>query len=82
MTKDFDLQPVNEKKQGTAFPPNYIHSLDSTHMMMTCMKAMKENIIFSSVHDSYWAHPSDLERLGVLLREEVSSVIILVCKFV
>lgn len=35
----FDKQPVNKKKQGTAFPPNYIHSLDSTHMMLTCLKA-------------------------------------------
>lgn len=24
-------------KQATAFPPNYIHSLDSTHMMMTAL---------------------------------------------
>ena len=24
-------------KQGSAFPPNYIHSLDSTHMMMTAL---------------------------------------------
>ena len=24
-------------KQGSAFPPNFIHSLDSTHMMMTAL---------------------------------------------
>ncbi len=28
----------NGPKQGSAFPPNYIHSLDSTHMMMTALK--------------------------------------------
>ena len=28
----------NRPKQGSAFPPNYIHSLDSTHMMMTALK--------------------------------------------
>ena len=39
---NFDSQPVNKRKQGTAFPPNYIHSLDSTHMMLTCMKAAEK----------------------------------------
>jgi len=35
-------QPINERKQGSAFPPNYIHSLDSSHMMYTCLRANKE----------------------------------------
>ena len=30
-----DQCPVARSKQRTAFPPNYIHSLDSSHMMMT-----------------------------------------------
>jgi DNA-directed RNA polymerase len=70
VTKDFDQQPVNAKKQSTAFPPNFIHSLDSTHMMMTCNRAINEGIVFSSVHDSYWSHPSDIDRVGQILREE------------
>src|SRR5437763_8153186 len=27
--------PVNSVKQRAAFPPNFIHSLDATHMLMT-----------------------------------------------
>lgn len=27
--------PVNVMKQTSAFPPNYVHSLDSSHMMYT-----------------------------------------------
>ena len=27
--------PVNVGKQTSAFPPNYVHSLDSSHMMYT-----------------------------------------------
>lgn len=72
INSDFDSQPVNARKQGTAFPPNFIHSLDSTHMMMTCNRAVNEGLIFSSVHDSYWTHPSDIDKLNVILREEVS----------
>jgi len=67
---DFDNQPVNKRKQGTAFPPNYIHSLDSTHMMMSCNRAIDSGISFSSVHDSYWCHPSDIDQLNQILREE------------
>lgn len=32
---DSESCPVQKSKQRSAFPPNYIHSLDSTHMMMT-----------------------------------------------
>ena len=39
---DFDSQPVNSRKQGSAFPPNYIHSLDSCHMMLTGNRAIKK----------------------------------------
>ncbi len=39
VVSDFDNQGVNKRKQGTAFPPNYIHSLDSCHMMLTCLRA-------------------------------------------
>jgi DNA-directed RNA polymerase len=33
-----DSLPVNTRKQRTAFPPNYVHSLDSTHMMLTALQ--------------------------------------------
>jgi DNA-directed RNA polymerase len=41
VSSDYDTQPVNARKQGSAFPPNFIHSLDSCHMMLTCMKAVE-----------------------------------------
>jgi hypothetical protein len=34
--------PVLKRRQRTAFPPNYIHSLDSTHMMMTALACKQE----------------------------------------
>jgi DNA-directed RNA polymerase len=27
--------PINVTKQTSAFPPNFVHSLDSSHMMYT-----------------------------------------------
>lgn len=29
---------VSPQKQATAFPPNFIHSLDATHMLLTALK--------------------------------------------
>ena len=31
----------NAMKQKNAFPPNFIHSLDSTHMMLTALFCMR-----------------------------------------
>ena len=29
---------VNSAKQASAFPPNFVHSLDATHMMLTALE--------------------------------------------
>jgi len=52
-----DDQPVNKSKQNTAFPPNFVHSIDATHMMYTAMKCRQKGVTFAAVHDSYWCHP-------------------------
>ena len=36
-----DECPVNRVRQASAFPPNFVHSLDSTHMMMTALECEK-----------------------------------------
>ncbi|XP_027919149.1 DNA-directed RNA polymerase 3, chloroplastic isoform X2 [Vigna unguiculata] len=52
---------VDAKKQRSAFPPNFIHSLDSSHMMMTAL---------AWVHDSFWTHACDVEKMSHILREK------------
>lgn len=37
MYRSKDSNPVKASRQRSAFPPNYVHSLDSTHMMMTAL---------------------------------------------
>jgi DNA-directed RNA polymerase len=53
---DNDLLPVLKQKQRSAFPPNYIHSVDSAHMMLTAIACNKVGLSFAGVHDSYWTH--------------------------
>ncbi|CAF3645701.1 unnamed protein product [Rotaria socialis] len=60
----------NSTKQKNAFPPNYVHSLDSTHMMMTALQCARNGITFVSVHDSFWTHACDADRLSKYCREQ------------
>lgn len=50
------FEKPNIMKQKNAFPPNFIHSLDSTHMMLTSLHCEKIGLTFISVHDCFWTH--------------------------
>jgi DNA-directed RNA polymerase len=53
---DNPMLPVIKQKQRSAFPPNFIHSVDSAHMMLTAIACNKAGLSFAGVHDSYWTH--------------------------
>mmetsp|Transcript_31925 Transcript_31925/g.101695 ORF Transcript_31925/g.101695 Transcript_31925/m.101695 type:complete len:476 (+) Transcript_31925:39-1466(+) len=65
-----DSLPVAKVKQRSAFPPNYIHSIDSTHMMMTAMECHRQGVAFAGVHDSFWTHSGSVEEMNVILRDQ------------
>lgn len=65
-----DNTRVLVKRQKTAFPPNFVHSLDSTHMMMTAIACKKARLTFAGVHDSFWTHAGDVDKMNVILREK------------
>ena len=52
---------VSSIKNRNGFPPNFIHSLDSSHMMLTSLFLWPRGITFASVHDCYWTHAEDVE---------------------
>ncbi|KAF9112388.1 DNA-directed RNA polymerase [Mortierella sp. AM989] len=66
--------PVNVQKQRTAFPPNFIHSLDATHMLMSAAGCVEAGLTFASVHDSYWTHACDVEVMNEVLRNQFISL--------
>ena len=66
LSLDDDALPVSRQKQRTAFPPNFVHSLDATHMLMTTLKMRDQNIVFAAVHDSYWCHADDIPAMNVV----------------
>lgn len=70
--------PMDRRKHELAIAPNFIHSLDASHMFMTCdaCAGKSENtsvdgptgLTFASIHDSYWTHPNEVEKLSQILR--------------
>ncbi|KAI0063332.1 DNA/RNA polymerase [Artomyces pyxidatus] len=60
---------VNAQKQASAFPPNFIHSLDATHMLLTALECRTQGLTFASVHDSYWTHPSSIDQMSEIIRD-------------
>ncbi|CAI0462469.1 unnamed protein product [Linum tenue] len=65
-----ETDKIMVKRQRTAFPPNFVHSLDGSHMMMTAVACRKAGLNFAGVHDSYWTHASDVDELNRILREK------------
>ncbi|XP_010273705.1 PREDICTED: DNA-directed RNA polymerase 3, chloroplastic isoform X1 [Nelumbo nucifera] len=61
---------VEVKRQRTAFPPNFVHSLDGSHMMMTAVACRDAGLHFAGVHDSFWTHACDVDRMNQILREK------------
>lgn len=57
-------------KQRNAFPPNFIHSLDSSHMMLTGLHCEANGITFVSVHDCFWTHPHTVDVMNKICREQ------------
>ncbi len=56
--------PVCPRKQKTAFPPNFVHSLDSTHMFLTARAMQEKGLQFAAVHDSFWTYASDVSEMN------------------
>ncbi|XP_068836756.1 DNA-directed RNA polymerase, mitochondrial isoform X14 [Capricornis sumatraensis] len=75
-TVDTNQKP-NTLKQKNGFPPNFIHSLDSTHMMLTALhcyrsphSGCRKGLTFVSVHDCFWTHAADVGVMNQVCREQ------------
>ncbi|XP_027625347.1 DNA-directed RNA polymerase, mitochondrial [Tupaia chinensis] len=60
----------NTLKQKNGFPPNFIHSLDSSHMMLTALHCYRRGLTFVSVHDCFWTHAADVAVMNQVCREQ------------
>jgi len=66
-----ETDEIDAKEQARGIAPNFIHSLDATHMYMTILSCHQKGLnSFATVHDSFATHASDVETLVETLKEE------------
>ncbi len=60
------------RRQVNGFAPNFIHSIDASHLLCSAVACCDRGIAFSfgAVHDSYWTHACDADTLATVLREQ------------
>lgn len=62
---------IDSRRQASGISPNWVHSLDASHLMKTINRAAREGIrSFSMIHDSYGTHAGNAAALATFLREE------------
>lgn len=65
-----ELPTVDKRAQAQGISPNFVHSLDGTHLRLSVVKAAQEGMAhFALVHDSFGVHAADTPRFFQLLRE-------------
>lgn len=65
-----DTDRISKRRQAQGAAPNFVHSLDAAHLMVTvsnCMDYGMED--FAVVHDSFGCHANDIPLLSAVLRE-------------
>ena len=59
--------PIDERKTAQAMAPNFVHSIDATHLRMV-VNACDHELV--TVHDSVGSHPSDFFKTAEEIRKQ------------
>ena len=67
-----EQRQVDRKKNLLAVAPNFVHSLDATHLMMVVNRLADETITdsFAMIHDSFGVHACDVDEMHYAIRDE------------
>ncbi len=64
------LDAIDTRKMVNAISPNVVHSLDSSHLLLTVLKSLDENIDqYALIHDSFGTYAADTEVFFTIIRE-------------
>ena len=70
---DTPVMDVIRNKNGIS--PNFIHSMDSSHLVFTINECLKNGITqYACVHDDYGTYANDIDKLNVILREQFINI--------
>lgn len=66
---------IDGNKQKSGISPNFVHSLDATHLRKTVLKAKEMGIDnLAVIHDDFGTHAGDTAKLHVAIREAFISL--------
>lgn len=69
LNRDMDVADRNRHKNGIA--PNFVHSLDASHLTLTVNAATAQGIgSLAMIHDDYGTHAADAQALYTIIREQ------------
>lgn len=61
---------ISSRKQAQAVAPNFVHSLDSAHLMLTVNEAYRQGIVnFAMIHDDFGTHAADTAKLREIIKK-------------
>jgi len=67
-----DKDTLDRRKQSQGIAPNFVHSCDAAHMMLTVVRARQQGIDnFAMIHDSFGTTAGDVEDLYHVVRESL-----------
>lgn len=65
-----DKTTIDKRRMANAISPNFVHSMDATHLMMSVAYACNNGVgSFAMIHDSFGTHAADTNMLAACLRE-------------
>lgn len=70
LTMNKEEEKLDKRKQGQGISPNFVHSCDAAHLMLTVVRANQRGITnFAMIHDSFGTTAGDAEEMFMVVRE-------------
>ncbi|MGY6517439.1 MAG: DNA-directed RNA polymerase [Lysobacteraceae bacterium] len=65
-----ETKKLSKRRNKSALPPNFVHSLDATHLRLAVVLGHANGIVdWAVVHDSFGTHAADVDLLHAVLRQ-------------
>ena len=66
-----EVDSIDVRALSNTIPPSFVHSLDASHLHLTIAELANHGITdFACVHDSFGVHPSEVETMSRVIREQ------------
>lgn len=70
LTYQVEQAKLDKKRQASGVAPNFVHSLDSAHLMATVNLGMENGLTsWACIHDSFGVHATDVDVLHACIRD-------------